>query len=81
MTRVGLSCVGLPLMIKQVSETAGQAFLPLVLLVAGMSLMGSVGYLTSLRHAILPAILVVLKSVILPLLISVVHRTIRCACM
>lgn len=63
----------LPDMVRQVSETAGQAFLPLVLLVAGMALSSSIGHLTNLRLAVLPTILVVLKSVVLPIVCSFVH--------
>ena len=47
-------------------DVAGQAFRPLVLVIGGMALSSSVGHLTSLRLAVLPTILVVLKSIILP---------------
>ena len=47
-------------------DVAGQAFSPLVLVIGGMSLSYSMDHLTSLRLAVLPTILVVLKSIILP---------------
>ena len=49
-------------------DVAGQAFRPLVLVIGGMSLSGSIGHLASLRLAVLPTLLVVLKSVMLPIL-------------
>ena len=42
-------------------EIAGEGFKPLVLVVGGMTLSSSIGHLTSLRLAVLPTILVVLK--------------------
>ena len=48
-------------------DVAGQAFRPLVLVIGGMALSGSIGHLSSLRLAVLPTLLVVLKSIILPI--------------
>ena len=49
-------------------QIAGQGFKPLVLVVGGMALSSSLGHLISLRLAVLPTILVALKSVVLPIL-------------
>ena len=52
------------------TELVGSAFTPLVLFLAGASLFGSVGSLTSARALTLPLLLVALKSVLLPTLTS-----------
>lgn len=56
----------LPWYIASVVGMAEQAFTPLVLFIAGLGTRGSIGSLMSLHSAILPASLVMLKSLLLP---------------
>ena len=63
----------LPNAVEQLAAKLGESFLPMVLFVAGMCLSSSIGNLTSLRLAVLPTLLVVLKSVVLPIVCSLVY--------
>ena len=63
----------LPNAVEQLAAKLGESFLPMVLFVAGMCLSSSIGNLTSLRLAVLPTLLVVLKSVVLPIVCSSVY--------
>lgn len=63
----------MPWWLKRPVDTASQAFLPLVLVVAGMAMSSSIGHLTSLRLAVLPMMLVTIKSLLLPIISSYVY--------